>query len=69
MEARARERWVRDNKPQVKKQVLDSDDNTRCIIIGTLYKNMTLKPNILDEHFARAVRHIHRLLACPHPRV
>ena len=28
----------------------------QCIIIGTVYKDMKLKPNILDEHHAREVR-------------
>ena len=42
--------------PQVQKSLGTLAGGAQCIIIGTVYKDMKLKPNILDEHHAREVR-------------
>lgn len=34
-------------------QLLDLQSGKKCVVIGTFYKEMKLKPNILDEHNAR----------------
>lgn len=34
--------------------MLEVKPRMRCVVIGTVYKEMKLKPNILDEHHARA---------------
>jgi DNA polymerase delta subunit 2 len=36
--------------------ILGIPNDARCVVIGTIYKNMALKPNILDEYHAREVR-------------
>eukprot|EP00041_Stephanoeca_diplocostata_P028186 m.789764 g.789764 ORF g.789764 m.789764 type:complete len:484 (-) comp23324_c1_seq2:70-1521(-) len=38
---------------QIEKKLLDMRAGKKCVIIGTIYKEMKLKPNILDEHHAR----------------
>lgn len=37
----------------IEKKLLDMRAGKQCVIIGTIYKEMKLKPNILDEHHAR----------------
>ena len=36
-------------------KILRVTTGARCYIIGTVYKEMKLKPNILDEYHAREV--------------
>ena len=40
-------------------RILHVKAGQQCIIVGTVYKEMRLKPNILDEYHAREVRHHH----------
>ncbi len=35
------------------RKVLDLVDGQECILVGTLYKEMRLKPSILDEYVTR----------------
>lgn len=39
--------------PTMVNKILEVKSNERCIIVGTVYKEMKLKPNILDEYHAR----------------
>ena len=50
--ARAEKKWP--GVPLVK-NLMDVEPSKRCIILGTVYKEMKLKPNILDEFQAREV--------------
>ena len=51
--------------PNLVQSILDlSPDMPDCILMGTVYKDMKLKPNILDEYHAREVR---RRRSHPHP--
>ena len=38
-------------------KILDLKQGVECVLIGTIYKDMKLKPNILDEYNAREVRY------------
>lgn len=38
------------NKPRLAEQILDVRVGEECIIIGTLFKDMPLKPNVLQEY-------------------
>jgi len=49
--------------PLFNKNILATEPGQRCVIMGTLYKDMKLKPNILDEYHAREVRVTMQLLA------
>ena len=42
---------------EIKKSLLDLKVEERCCIIGTLFKKMELKPNILKEISAMVGRH------------
>ena len=37
-------------------KILELEDGQECVIIGTLYKDMILKPTILDE-YTKEVHH------------
>jgi DNA polymerase delta subunit 2 len=50
--ARAQRKWP--GVPLVDK-LMDIEADKRCIVLGTVYKEMKLKPNILDEFQAREV--------------
>lgn len=39
--------------------ILDMKKGQKCVILGTIYKDMKLKPNILDEYHAREVPFTH----------
>ena len=47
LEISASKKW--DNKYEVKKSLVDLEFNVKSIIIGTLFKEMKMKPNILKE--------------------
>ncbi len=47
LEKAAMKKW--DKKYQVKKSLVDLENNQKSIIIGTLFKEMKKKPNILKE--------------------
>lgn len=51
----ARARWIKGkaSPPKLMSKILELAFQERSIIIGTVYKEMTLKPNILDEYHAR----------------
>jgi len=51
LKAAAQERWP--DLPACK--VLQLQDGQQCVVIGTLYKDMKLKPSVLDE-YAKNVR-------------
>ncbi len=42
-------------QPKYVDKILNLQQNNTCYLIGTLYKDMKLKPNILDEYHAREV--------------
>ena len=46
VEAAAKQRWP--GVPEVR--VMDAQEGADCVLIGTLYKDMKLKPSILDEY-------------------
>jgi DNA polymerase delta subunit 2 len=47
---RSKAKWdTPSNQPKVCQRILDAEIGVRCIMVGTLYKEMKLKPNILDE--------------------
>eukprot|EP00055_Hartaetosiga_balthica_P011964 m.56307 g.56307 ORF g.56307 m.56307 type:complete len:460 (-) comp7794_c0_seq2:140-1519(-) len=52
IKARCVEKWVDEQCPVVD-DILNIKQGQRCIIFGTVYKEMLLKPNILDEYQAR----------------
>ena len=37
------------NPPKLCERILEAETGVRCILVGTLYKEMKLKPNILEE--------------------
>lgn len=39
--------------PHFCKSILELKEGQHCVIFGTVYKDMRLKPNILDEYYAR----------------
>lgn len=54
LEKAARLKWG--NDVPLTRQLLDIVPEQRCVIFGTIFKDMPLKPNILDEFHAREVR-------------
>lgn len=52
--ARATARWGQTGAPVID-SLMAVEPGKRCIVLGTLYKEMKLKPNILDEFQAREV--------------
>jgi hypothetical protein len=56
----AKARWCSGSgkKPKITASLLEVSQGQECVIVGTLYKEMKLKPSILDEHHARA-KHVH----------
>ncbi len=54
-----------DQTYEVLDKISSAQPNKRCILAGTLYKEMKLKPCILDEYAEEEVR----LLCCPVPSV
>jgi DNA polymerase delta subunit 2 len=51
---KAKQEWIETestpNKPRLAEQILDVRVGEECIIIGTLFKDMPLKPNVLQEY-------------------
>lgn len=41
---------------KVAKNILNIEPGHQVVVIGTLYKDMPLKPNILDDYHAQEVR-------------
>ncbi len=47
---RSKAKWNTDtNAPKLCERILEAETGVRCILVGTLYKEMKLKPNILEE--------------------
>jgi hypothetical protein len=47
---RAQAKWeTPTNSPRLCERILEAENGVRCILVGTLYKEMKLKPNILEE--------------------
>ena len=51
-------KWIKgkkagEKKPALKQNMMLLEEGQDCVIVGTLYKEQKLKPNILDEHHAR----------------
>lgn len=51
-------KWIKgkkpgDKKPALKQNMMMLEEGQDCVIVGTMYKEQKLKPNILDEHHAR----------------
>ncbi len=48
-------KWAALGVPYVE-EILNIEPRKKCYFVGTLFKDMKLKPNILDEYNAREVR-------------
>ncbi|GAA5836017.1 hypothetical protein JCM3766R1_005130 [Sporobolomyces carnicolor] len=51
LEQRARQRWSRlqGNRPRHVKRLLEIENGKLCYVLGTLYVDMPLKPNVLED--------------------
>ncbi len=46
----AKSRWFSPESPvKICERILEAETGVRCILVGTIYKDMKLKPNILEE--------------------
>ncbi len=59
-------KWVVDKESELVPRLLDLEESKKSIIIGTVYMEMQMKPNILRELTAEATRTLmdNRMMVC-----